>query len=317
MEQQMEQQVVQNNQTEVLPLTYNLNLDNVLFNEKFRVNSGSLGQLMKGLKIMSDKIIVDNETDNYKKVLYPKLKFLSESLVAMFNEMLLSTSEAEKNVKFFNLLCPNGQIRPNRFRKYPFVAGINPRLRYNYANFGCYVKLIKQRLTHLSYKNLPYRYQNDEDSKKTFEDVKLKCKNMLDFIEQTVNPEWNLVVQKARESGGEIVQKNLQSRFEAKEKRRLEFENKKKNKFGKVHPVQNRQPKVEPQNRQPQNKQPKVEQQNRQPKVEQQNKQPKVVPQNRQPQREQFVNDGEKTFRRGSGSFRGRGSYVKKYVKVE
>ena len=91
---------VQNENTQMVPLT----LENVPYSNSFRIKSGSVGQLMRGLLEMQNRITVENETDDYKKVLYPKLRELSQCMVEKFREQLKSSNNVENDIKNYNLM---------------------------------------------------------------------------------------------------------------------------------------------------------------------------------------------------------------------
>lgn len=206
-------------QTGQVEMNYNITLENVPYNDNFRIKSGSLAQLMRGLQVMQDKISSDKETDEYKKILYPKLRELSSNLVSNFIVLLSSSNEKERNVKQYNLCGYDGQIRADHFRRYPFVKGVNPNAKYGFSNFGYYLRMLKQRLEFIAGRDLPARYSGDEVMTNTFNYLKVECDTLLKYLTDTVEPEWNKIVDEARQSGGEVVKKNLQSRIERREER--------------------------------------------------------------------------------------------------
>ena len=198
---------------------FNINLENILYNDNFRIKCGAVAQLIKGLQKMESKISIEKETDDYKRILYPKLRELSEELVNRFKCMLNANDEKEKNIKYYNLCGYNGQVRTDKYNKYPFVAGVNPNAKYGFANFGYYIRMIRQRLEFITSRDVPFRYTNDEISLNTFNNLKVDCNNLVKYLNETVEPEWNSVVENARNNSGDNVKQNLQLRQQAREKR--------------------------------------------------------------------------------------------------
>lgn len=201
-----------------------LTLESVPYNDNYRIKYGSVGQLMRGLQEMQNRISLEKESDEYKKTLYPKLRELSQSLVERFKLLLSCSNETENNVKRFNLLGYNGQIRADKYNKYPFIAGVNPNAKYAFSNFGYYLRTIKQRLDFISNRDVPLRYSTDENAVNVFNGMKLECNNLLKYLNEVVEPEWNKVVEEARMKGGDSVTQNLQLRAESREKRLAEKE---------------------------------------------------------------------------------------------
>lgn len=223
---------------------YDITLENVPYDDNYRIKFGSISQLMRGLQVMQPKITSDKETDNYKQVLYPKLRELSQSLVNKFIPMLSASSEKERNVRNYNLCGYEGQIRPDKFNRYPFVSGVNPNAKYGYANFGYFMRTLKQRLEFIASRDLPTRYSSDEVLTNTFNLLKLECNNLVKYLVEYVEPEWNKVVDDARKNGGELVIKNLQSRNEAREKRNNDKQNKNNDKQNRESRKRSNEPRV-------------------------------------------------------------------------
>lgn len=193
-----------------------LMLENVPYDDNYRIKYGSIGQLIRGLQEMQNRITSEKETDIYKQTLYPKLRELSNNLIDKFKLMLNSNNEIETNIKKYNLLGYNGQIKSDKYRRYPFIAGVNPKAKYAFSNFGYYIRTIKQRLEFITNRDIPLRYSTDENAVNVFNNLKLECNELLKYLNETVETEWNNIVGEARTKGGESVFQNLQLRAESR-----------------------------------------------------------------------------------------------------
>ena len=65
------------------PVSYNLSLNDVSYDEKYRINQGSASQLLRGMQEMVNRLT--EPTNEYQKELYPALKSIVLSFVEKYN----------------------------------------------------------------------------------------------------------------------------------------------------------------------------------------------------------------------------------------
>lgn len=205
----------------------NIRLGDIPFDETYKLRSGSAGQLVCGMLNMAGKTTPEKETDEYKKVLYPRLRELTTEIASKFEVMLNASSEKDRNVRLYNLCGYGGKIKIEKGRKYPFVSGVNPNVRYGYANFGYFLKTLNQRIEYLGNRNTPKRYQNDETLTESFLNLKNECQEFAKYLKEEVEPSWAKAVEEARTEGGDTVKANLSNRT-TKEKKELRVKKERK-----------------------------------------------------------------------------------------
>jgi len=200
--------------------SYNLDISTVPYQDSFRIRSGSAAQLIRGVNSMLERVSADKETDEYKRSLYPCLRELATQLVERFTVMLTATSQKDSDVRRYNLFGYEGQVRPDRYGRYPFVRGVNPNTKYGYANFGYYVKMLRQRMEFITLREMPQRYVSDKEQHDYFVALRTQAAEYLDYINTSVEQKWNTIVQTARTNGGGTVQKNLEERQKSQTERK-------------------------------------------------------------------------------------------------
>lgn len=191
-------------------------LNDVQYNDKFQIRSGAIAQFMKGLQSMLSRVSENNETDSYKKSLYPSLRQLIQQILDKFYEILSADNDKEHDIKKYNLCGYNGRIRKDSRGRYPFISGVNPTARYGFANFGYYVRALKQRFEFIANRDAPNRYNGDVESLNVFNNLKVYSNNFVKFLNEEIEPKWKEAVDNARTNGGEIVQNNIKKRTESK-----------------------------------------------------------------------------------------------------
>lgn len=203
---------------------FNVDLTNVQYQDAFKLRSGSMAQLVLGVKSMLNRVAEDKESDSYKKELYPPLRQLATQLVDKFCLMLNAENQKEHDVRQFNLCGYNGQVKPDRYGHYPYVGGVNPNTKYAFANFGYFVKMLKQRAEYLMSSNVPQRYVSEKEQGDVFTLLRGQVGEFHKFLTDCVEVQWNEIVKKARVSGGETVQQQLEKRQKAQEERKARGE---------------------------------------------------------------------------------------------
>jgi hypothetical protein len=190
-----------------------LTLTDFGYEETYRLTQGSASQVVRGMKEMLSR--VGEITNDYQRILYPVLTELTNGIVDRYTELLKYSSDKEKEIVQFNLHGYDGTVRGNVATK-----GVNYILIYKYANFGDFIKTIRQRLEFITSRSTPKRYLEDEEKLRFFVALKDKINEFLRYLKDDVDPRWNTTVAAARTSGGDEVQDNLKKREEEAKERR-------------------------------------------------------------------------------------------------
>lgn len=146
-----------------------LSLETVNYNDNYKMLYGSLTQLVRGFSEMRNRL-ENQEQDAYKQVLYPVMKDLVDEVVTEYSKLLVSNNNIENEVKSFQLNGYNGAVCKTSF-KAPFVKNVNPNLVYKYANFGDYLKVMKQRCNYFKKTSVPVKYINNTEYTKVFNNL--------------------------------------------------------------------------------------------------------------------------------------------------
>ena len=193
--------------TETTPVSYNLSLSDVSYDEKYRINQGSTSQLLRGMQEMVSRLT--EPSNDYQKELYPALKSIVANFVEKYNVLLRCSSEVEREVKRFNLHGYNGKL------KNPVsTSGVKYNLVYKFSNFGDYLKTVIQRIKYIIERNLPQRYVTYPSEGTAYANLKTQCQEFVKYLSEEVEQSWNTVVSSARTAGGNSVQENLRKRTE-------------------------------------------------------------------------------------------------------
>ena len=189
------------------PVSYNLSLNDVSYDEKYRINQGSASQLLRGIQEMVNRLT--EPSNEYQKELYPALKSIVVSFVEKYNVLLQCSSEVEREVKRFNLHGYNGKL------KNPVsTSGVKYNLVYKFSNFGDYLKTVLQRVKYLIERNIPQRYVTNPSEGTAYANLKIQCQEFVKYLTEEVEQSWNTIVSAARTAGGNSVQENLRKRTE-------------------------------------------------------------------------------------------------------
>jgi hypothetical protein len=207
------------------PVSYNLNLSDVPYDEKYRLNQASTTQLVKGLHEMAGRLA--DPTNEYQKELYPALKTIVNKFSEKYTSLLQCSSEVEREVKRFNLHGYSGKIKNPVSTK-----GVKYNLVYKFANFGDYLKTVTQRMKYLVERQVPQRYVTNTAEGTAYTALKTQLQEFVKYMTEEVEQSWNTAVTSARTAGGSSVQENLRKRTE-KQQSRVQGEFKK---FKKVMP---------------------------------------------------------------------------------
>jgi hypothetical protein len=189
------------------PVSYNLTLSDVPYDEKYRLNQASASQLVRGLQEMAGRIA--EPTNDYQKELYPALKTIVTKFVEKYVELLQCSNEVEKEVKRFNLHGYSGKVKNPVSTK-----GVKYNLVYKFANFGDYLKTVTQRMNYLVERQVPQRYVTNTSEGTAYSTLKTQLQVFVKYLTEEVEQSWNTAVSSARTAGGNSVQENLRKRTE-------------------------------------------------------------------------------------------------------
>lgn len=190
------------------PVSYNL--CDIPFDENYKLNRGSISQLIRGVQYMESKLTEPN--NDYQKELYPALKSIVDKIIKKYDVLLQYTSDIEKEIKRYNLHGYNGKL------KNPVsTSGVKYNLVYKFSNFGDYLKTITQRMKYLIERNLPQRYITNPSEGTAYASLKIELQDFVKFLSEDIDQLWNTAVSVARTAGGNSVQENLRKRTENRE----------------------------------------------------------------------------------------------------
>jgi hypothetical protein len=192
------------------PVSYNLSLSDVPYDEKYRLNQASASQLVRGLQEMASRLA--EPTNDYQKELYPSLKTIVTKFVEKYVELLQCSSEVEREVKRFNLHGYSGKVKNPVSTK-----GVKYNLVYKFANFGDYLKTVTQRMNYLVERQVPQRYVTNTSEGSAYSTLQTQLQAFVKYLTDEVEQSWNTAVSSARTAGGSSVQENLRKRTEKKE----------------------------------------------------------------------------------------------------
>ena len=185
--------------------TQQLTLDTVNYNENYRVLNGATAQLVRGLVDMLNRVSVENEVDDYKRVLYPQLRELVNGLVDRFTAMLHTETEDDYEVRRFAFFGVNGAVKRYNGRP-PFVRGVKPLTRFKYANFGDFLKVLKHRCEFVRSQQVPKRYAESEAQTTAFTTMQTEVNDFVAYMTNETEPRWNEAVNSARQAANVVVQ---------------------------------------------------------------------------------------------------------------
>jgi hypothetical protein len=165
------------------------------FNDTFKISKGSASQVVLGFQSMTERL--QEPSNEYQQVLYPRLKQLCSELYAKYTETFLTsfTSDTERQVFGANL---NGNHNNGSlYRAIP--SGVNKNLSYNYAQFGQLVRVLTSRLRFIVQRdpnNVP-RYKNNQEEFAAYEQLRQRVTTFLEYV-TTLSADWNTLVTDTR-----------------------------------------------------------------------------------------------------------------------
>lgn len=165
------------------------------FNDTYKVSKGSSSQVVLGFQAMKQRL--QEPTNEYQQVIYPKIRELCERLSTKYVETFLTTfaSDVERQVYGANL---NGN-RNNGSLYRAIPSGVNRNLTYNYALFGQLSRVLTSRLRFIVQRDPTsvQRYRDSVEESNAYQKLQASAASFLTFLE-TVNTEWNTLVSETR-----------------------------------------------------------------------------------------------------------------------
>lgn len=186
-----------------------LSYQSLNYGENYKLLRGSFGQILYGLQNMLGRVTTENETDEYKRLLYPELRTLTVDLLERGRELLRVENASDRSVRSSFLLGMNGMVKRNLNGRYPYVRGVNPMTPYRYGNFGDYLKVLSARLSYIQNKNIPSSYSSNQELTQSFNKLKSDVSTMLQYLNTVVVTRWNLAVDNARQTSGVNTGNNI------------------------------------------------------------------------------------------------------------
>lgn len=200
---------------------FQISLSNVILKKGHFLSKASTAQIVKNMHESVSQLKEEDENE-FQKVLYPCLRTSTEKLVAAFEPLCTYTSETDRSVRFANLFTPlskNANSGP--------VFHKRVRLTVN-ANFGPLIAALEQRVKYTLEKEVPKRYENNEDEGKSFEGLRKELNTFYDTLKEVI-ADYSATLVEARKQGEIDMDEVAQRR---KEKREQKLQDRKQNTEG-------------------------------------------------------------------------------------
>ncbi len=165
------------------------------FNDTFKISKGSASQVVLGFQSMSERL--QEPSNEYQQVLYPKLKQLCTDLYNKYNETFLTTFTSATERQVFGANLNGNHNNGSLYRSIP--SGVDKNLSYNYAQFGQLVRVLTSRLRFIVQRDpssVP-RYKNNQEEFTAYQQL---CQRVTSFLTHvnTLSTEWNTLVTETR-----------------------------------------------------------------------------------------------------------------------
>jgi hypothetical protein len=172
----------------------NIGLNQLLFNESYRLSRGSASQLVLGFKHMLTKL--GEGTNDYQRTLYPQLRTITEEIINSYETTFLTQTEpVYKQVFGANL---NGTRNDGSLYR-SINSNVNRSLTYGYVQFGQLIKVLTNRLNFISQRDpqLIERYKSSKEEMDAYLQLQLCTNTFLQFLDQQ-NKKWTEFITFAR-----------------------------------------------------------------------------------------------------------------------
>lgn len=200
-----------------VPVSFDtVGLDVVKYADSFFTRFGSCSQVVKALsslRTQEREATTDTSKQAYQTFLYPRMFDLADEVVTFYNTTVLAdldTSVLRRQVYGANL---NGLRNNGILKNAVFTKGVHFNLRYKFAQFGQLVRLLVQRLTYITERDVSTikRYQTHQDEREFFVELQGRCKTFLQLLQSSeptsVLTRWHGVVAQARTDNNVQVKK--------------------------------------------------------------------------------------------------------------
>jgi hypothetical protein len=205
---QVQEQVPQlEQQTEPVKVSFeNIKPSSLPFSQKYKCAKSSSGQVILGMINTLDQL---NGTGNYvgkqkipsndyQKTLYPDIVSLLTELVETYNKIFVDNITDPLQLQVFGANL-NGFRNDGQLNRFITCKGVNFRTTYEYAQLGCLLQLLKNRVEFIATRDTSTikRYQNNPDELKQFEELKARAEHFSTGL-NVVLQKWMESVDKAR-----------------------------------------------------------------------------------------------------------------------
>lgn len=188
-------QTEQSEQTQTKFVSFdNISLNQLLFNETYRISRGSASQLVLGFKHMMTKL--GEGGNEYQRTLYPQLRVITQEIVDSYETTFLTQTEPVfKQVFGANL---NGTRNDGSLYR-SINSSVNRSLTYGYVQFGQLVKVLTNRLKFIAQRDpqLIERYKSSKEEMEAYLQLQTYSKTFLNFLDEQ-NKKWADFVNAAR-----------------------------------------------------------------------------------------------------------------------
>ena len=165
------------------------------FNDTFKVSKGSASQVVLGFQAMRDRL--QDPSNEYQQVLYPKLKEFCDRLSTKYVETFLTTFSNDVERQVFGANLNGNRNNGSLYRAIP--SGVNRNLTYNYAQFGQLTRVLTSRLRFIAQRDpsTVQRYRDSTDENTSYQKLQTNVNTFLTFLGD-LTTEWNTLVTETR-----------------------------------------------------------------------------------------------------------------------
>ena len=195
------------------------------FSDTYKVSKGSASQVVLGFQAMSERL--QEPSNEYQQVLYPKLKELCLRLSTKYVDTFLTTFGSDVERQVFGANLNGNRNNGSLYRSIP--SGVNRNLTYNYAQFGQLTRVLTSRLRFIAQREASsvQRYRDSVDEGTTYETLRTRVNTFLSFLDE-LTTEWNTLVSDTRtrfnqpdsqQTNNSQVRQQRQTRFQGQQRR--------------------------------------------------------------------------------------------------
>lgn len=222
------------------------------FSDLFKCAKSSAGQIVQGFDQLRKNLNGVDEyngnkkepTNDYQKLLYPKMALLAENIVNKYVELFVDgvTDPVRKQVFGANL---NGNKNDGQLNKFVTCRSVNQFLRYKYSQFGQLLSLLNYRLLFIAHRDPQYikRYTENEVEMHHFEDLRVLCGQFCEFLknendQNSISQQWAQCVEDIRTNVPKVMPRETDKKrhvMHRTPKRNNKNKNKSNNAFSQIY----------------------------------------------------------------------------------